>query len=104
MRILVRLLLAFIFFSLFAFSLNNQQPAALNWFFGLAWQAPMVFIVLAAFGAGTVFGVLAMTPSWWSQRRLAQQHRARALAATPPSAGNTSSATDRTTPPLTDGI
>ena len=72
MRFLVWLLRAFIFFSLFAFSLHNQQPASVNWAFGYAWNAPMVIIVLAAFAAGTVFGVLAMTPSWWRHRRLAR--------------------------------
>jgi uncharacterized integral membrane protein len=76
MRPLVWLFRAFIFFSLFAFSLNNQQPAAVNWFFGYAWEAPMVIIVLAAFGAGTVFGVLAMTPSWWHHRRQARSRPA----------------------------
>ena len=35
MRILVWLLRAFIFFTLFAFALNNQQPAAVRWFFGV---------------------------------------------------------------------
>jgi putative membrane protein len=73
MRFLVWLVRAFIFFSLFAFSLHNQQPASVNWAFGYAWNAPMVIIVLAAFAAGTVFGVLAMTPSWWRHRRLARK-------------------------------
>ena len=73
MRFFVWLLRAFIFFSLFAFSLHNQQLAQVNWAFGYAWAAPMVIIVLAAFAAGAVFGVLAMTPSWWRHRRLARQ-------------------------------
>lgn len=73
MRILVWLFRAFIFFSLFAFSLNNQQSVALHWFFGYAWTAPLVIIVLAAFTAGVVIGVLALTPSWWRHRRRAQR-------------------------------
>jgi|JI9StandDraft_1071089.scaffolds.fasta_scaffold380725_2 putative membrane protein len=72
MRFFVWLARAFIFFSLFAFALNNQQAAAVHWFFGYAWNAPMVIIVLAAFAGGTAFGVLAMAPSWWRQRRLAR--------------------------------
>jgi lipopolysaccharide assembly protein A len=72
MRIVVWLLRAFIFFALFAFALNNQQPATVHWFFGVQWQAPMVILVLAAFAAGCVIGVLAMAPHWWRQRRLAQ--------------------------------
>ncbi|MBQ0932854.1 LapA family protein [Ideonella sp. 4Y16] len=76
MRFIVWLLRAFIFFSLFAFALNNQHVVALNWFFGHAWETRMVFVVLAAFGAGLVLGVLAMAPSWWRQRRLAQRSAA----------------------------
>jgi lipopolysaccharide assembly protein A len=75
MRVLVWLLRAAIFFSLFAFALNNQHEASVRWFFGQEWRAPMVFIVLAAFVFGCVFGVLAMVPSWWRHRRVARRHR-----------------------------
>lgn len=73
MRIFVWLFRAFVFFALFAFSLNNQQTVTVHWFFGYVWSAPLVIIVLAAFAAGTVIGVLAMTPNWWRQRRRATQ-------------------------------
>ena len=76
MRILVWLLRAVIFFALFAFALNNQQDAAMHWFFGYEWRAPMVFVVLAAFALGCAFGVLAMVPSWWRHRRVAPPDRA----------------------------
>lgn len=75
MRALTWLLRAAIFFFLFAFALNNQHDAALQWFFGHQWRAPMVFIVLAAFALGCAFGVLAMVPSWWRHRRAAQRHQ-----------------------------
>jgi len=75
MRVLVWLLRAAIFFSLFAFALNNQHEASVRWFFGQEWRSPMVFIVLAAFILGCVFGVLAMVPSWWRHRRVARRHR-----------------------------
>jgi uncharacterized integral membrane protein len=74
MRILVWLFRAFVFFALFAFALNNQQEAAMRWFFGYEWRAPMVFIVLVAFAAGCAVGVLAMVPSWWRHRRVARRH------------------------------
>ena len=80
MRILVWLFRAAIFFSLFAFALNNQDVASVKWFFGHEWRAPMVFIVLIAFVFGCVFGVLAMVPSWWRHRR---SHGA--IARSPPS-------------------
>jgi lipopolysaccharide assembly protein A len=101
LRLLVWLFRAFIFFSLFAFSLNNQQAAAVNWFFGYAWQAPMVIIVLVAFAAGTVFGVLAMTPSWWHHRRRAQRLVEPAAAAAP---GTVKTAAPEHPPGIIDGI
>jgi len=73
MRILVWLVRAFIFFTLFAFALNNQDIAGVKWFFGQEWRAPMVFIVLGAFGLGCAFGVFAMVPSWWKHRRVAKR-------------------------------
>jgi len=74
MRLLVWLVRAAIFFALFAFALNNQQEAAIRWFFGQEWRAPMVFIVLAAFALGCAFGVVAMVPAWWRHRRVARKH------------------------------
>jgi uncharacterized integral membrane protein len=89
MRFFVWLFRAFIFFALFAFALNNQHDASVKWFFGQEWRAPMVFIVLAAFGLGCAFGVFAMVPSWWKHWRLAR--RLQPAEATP----------DTTTPPPT---
>lgn len=73
MRVLVWLLRALIFFTLFAFALNNQQLASVRWFFGVEWHAPMVIVVLVAFGAGCAIGVLAMVPAWWRHRRQARR-------------------------------
>lgn len=101
MRLLVWLFRAFIFFSLFAFSLNNQQTASVHWFFGYAWTAPMVIIVLVAFAAGTVFGVLAMTPSWWRHRRAARQS---AAPTPPPAAAPAPAPTAETSPVIPDGV
>lgn len=73
MRVITWVFRVFVFFALFAFALNNKQEAAVNWFFGYEWRAPMVFIVLAAFGLGCAFGVVAMVPSWWKHRRVAKR-------------------------------
>ncbi len=80
MRLLVWLFRGFIFFTLFAFALNNQQSATVRWFFGVEWRAPMVILILAAFAAGCAIGVLAMLPGWW---RLRQRARLKAAAASP---------------------
>jgi uncharacterized integral membrane protein len=73
MRVLSWLVRAFIFFTLFAFALNNQQAATVRWFFGVQWQAPMVIVVLVAFAAGCALGALAMAPHWWRERRQAKR-------------------------------
>ena len=49
LRLLQWLLKAAVFFTLFAFALNNQQETRVNFFFGTHWQAPTVLVVLSAF-------------------------------------------------------
>ena len=65
------LLKAAIFFTLFAFALNNQQTVAVYFFFGTLWQAPLVLVVLAAFSCGLALGVFVMMPRWWKKRKVA---------------------------------
>ena len=60
---------AAIFFTLFAFALNNQQDTTVYFFFGTQWRAPQVLVVLMAFTAGVAVGVLGMLPRWWAQRK-----------------------------------
>jgi uncharacterized integral membrane protein len=71
MKYLLWLLKAAIFFTLFAFALNNQQDATVHFFFGTQWRAPLVLVVLTAFAAGLVTGVLGMVPRWWRHRNVA---------------------------------
>ena len=78
MRALVWLVRFAVFFTLFAFALNNQHASSVYWFFGYEWRAPMVFVVLAAFGLGCAFGIFAMVPSWWRHRRIARTRTRRA--------------------------
>ena len=69
MKYLAWLLKAAIFFTLFAFALNNQQDATVHFFFGTQWTAPLVLVVLAAFAAGLVIGAVGMVPRWWKHRK-----------------------------------
>lgn len=62
---------AAIFFTLFAFALNNQQDTTVHFFFGNQWRAPQVLVVLSAFSVGVVVGVLGMLPRWLRQRTTA---------------------------------
>ena len=86
MRPLAWLIRAVVFLGLFAFALNNQQEVAVHWFFGMAWHAPLVIVALVAFALGCAIGVLAMVPSWWRHRRVAQRSRPAPAAAAPASA------------------
>jgi uncharacterized integral membrane protein len=87
MKYLVWLLKAAIFFTLFAFALNNQHVATVHFFFGTQWSAPLVLVVLAAFALGLAIGALGMVPRWLKQRAAAR--RAPSPASTPasPAAG-----------------
>jgi putative membrane protein len=82
MKYLAWLLKAAIFFTLFAFALNNQQDVTVHFFFGTHWTAPLVLVVLAAFAVGLVIGALGMVPRWLKQRKAAR-------VATPADAANT---------------
>ena len=73
MKYLTWLLKAAIFFTLFAFALNNQQDVTVHFFFGTRWTAPLVLVVLAAFAAGLVIGAVGMVPRWWKQRKAARR-------------------------------
>jgi uncharacterized integral membrane protein len=73
MKYILWLLKAAIFFTLFAFALNNQQNATVHFFFGTQWVAAQVLIVLTAFAAGLAAGVLGMVPRWLKHRNAAQR-------------------------------
>lgn len=95
MRTILWVFRAILFFALFAFALNNEHEVTVHWFFGHEWSAPLVIIVLLVFAIGCTFGVLAMVPAWWRQRRQAQRTIAPAPAA--PTASNPLNHTE--TPP-----
>jgi lipopolysaccharide assembly protein A len=73
MKYLMWLLKAAIFFTLFAFALNNQQVVIVHFFFGTEWRAPLVLVVLAAFALGLIVGALGMVPRWWKHRLAARR-------------------------------
>jgi uncharacterized integral membrane protein len=68
-KYLMWLLKAAIFFTLFAFALNNQGDVTLHLFFGVQWQAPLIVVLLLTLVLGLLLGVLLMLPLWWSARR-----------------------------------
>ena len=96
MKYLTWLLKAAIFFTLFAFALNNQHDVVVHFFFGRQWHAPLVLVVLAAFAMGLALGALAMVPRWWKHRRAA---RIAQVAALPGAAGASAAAGPSTLSP-----
>jgi uncharacterized integral membrane protein len=72
MWLLKWVLKAAIFFTLFAFALNNQHDSTVYFFFGTQWRAPQVLVVLSTFTIGVGVGVLGMVPRWWKHRRAAK--------------------------------
>ena len=72
MWLLQLVLKAAIFFTLFAFALNNQHDAVVHFFFGTTWRAPLVLVLLTVFVMGVAVGVMGMVPRWWKHRRLAK--------------------------------
>jgi|GEM_PF-62823 uncharacterized integral membrane protein len=58
-----------IFFTLFAFALNNPGDVTLHFFFGTQWTGPLVLMVLGVFTLGLITGVLGMLPKWWRHRK-----------------------------------
>ncbi|MDO9202356.1 MAG: lipopolysaccharide assembly protein LapA domain-containing protein [Hydrogenophaga sp.] len=76
MKYLMWLLNAAIFFVLFAFALNNQEPVTLRLFFGASWQAPLVLVLLMVLVLGVFMGVAVMLPLWLRAKKARQRHAA----------------------------
>jgi uncharacterized integral membrane protein len=73
-----------LFILLLAFAARNTAPATLHLYFDLAWEAPLVLLLLAFFAAGALFGVVAAAGALLRQRReiarLRREARARPAA------------------------
>jgi uncharacterized integral membrane protein len=63
------LLKAAVFFTVFAFALNNQSNVRVHFFFGTFWDAPLVLVVLATLAIGVMLGIAVMVPLWLRARK-----------------------------------
>ena len=54
MRIFTRAIWFLLFILLLAFAARNTEPATLRFYFDLAWEAPLVVLLLAFFAAGAL--------------------------------------------------
>ena len=69
MRVITWAIRFALFVFLLAFAARNTEPVTLRFYFDLAWQAPLVALLLAFFAAGALFGVLALVVPLMRQRR-----------------------------------
>ena len=69
MRVLAWAIRIALFVLLLAFAAKNTDPVTLRFYFGLAWQAPLVALLLAFFAAGALLGLAAALGSFLAQRR-----------------------------------
>ena len=58
-----------LFVVLLAFAAKNTDPVTLRFYFDLAWQAPLVALLLAFFAGGAALGLIAMSGTYLAQRR-----------------------------------
>lgn len=67
-RIFTWIIAAIIFLLLLVFSLNNLEPVTIKLARTLAWDIPLIIIVLITFAAGCFTGMLAMVSYAWRRR------------------------------------
>jgi lipopolysaccharide assembly protein A len=70
-----------LFVLLLAFAARNTEPATLRFYFDVAWEAPLVVLLLAFFAGGALLGVLATLGALLRQRREISRLRRAARAA-----------------------
>jgi len=64
-----------LFVLLFVLALRNTGDASLELFFGAVWHAPLILILLAAFGLGILAALTAVAPGLMRQRMEAARLR-----------------------------
>lgn len=69
MRVLTWAIRLAIFLFLLAFAARNTDPVTLRFYFDLAWQMPLVALLLAFFVAGALLGVVSAIGLVIRQRR-----------------------------------
>ena len=69
MRVFTWVVRVAIFLFLLAFAARNTDPVTLRFYFDLAWQMPLVALLLAFFVAGALLGIAAALGVLIRQRR-----------------------------------
>ena len=61
-----------LFLAVLGLTLKNTQPVTLYYYFGFRWDAPLVLVLLIAFCAGALAGIIASLSIAITQRRRRQ--------------------------------
>jgi len=69
MRLITWTIRIALFILLLAFAARNTAPTTLKFYFDLAWEAPLILLLLAFFAAGAVLGLVATLGALLRQRR-----------------------------------
>lgn len=69
MKVVVWLIRGILFIALLGLAIKNSDSVDLRFFLGGSWQAPLSVIILAAFGAGILVGLLAALATMARQKR-----------------------------------
>ncbi|CAG9174118.1 lipopolysaccharide assembly LapA domain-containing protein [Cupriavidus respiraculi] len=68
MKLVAWIIRIVLFALLFVLALRNTAEASLQLFFDMVWRAPLILILLAAFGLGIVAALAAVAPGLMRQR------------------------------------
>jgi lipopolysaccharide assembly protein A len=70
-----------VFLLALSFGLKNAQPITLHYYLGIAWDAPLILVLVAVFFAGVAAGLLAFLSIYVRQRKqmLAMQKELKAI-------------------------
>jgi lipopolysaccharide assembly protein A len=69
MRIVTWTIRLALFLFLVALAAKNVEPVRLRFYFDLAWEAPLIVLLVGAFTLGALFGILALLTTVLRQRR-----------------------------------
>lgn len=59
----------FIFLIVLVFAIKNTERVTVFFFFDMEWQAPLIFVLLASFAFGALFGLLSLLGTLFGLRR-----------------------------------
>ncbi|MBO7411677.1 MAG: LapA family protein [Ottowia sp.] len=73
MRVFKWIVSAILFLLLLAFALKNEQSVEVNFFSGIQWHTPLIFVIFCTFAVGALFGAASAGMAlFWRKREIAR--------------------------------